>query len=66
MPDLHRLSPETYGIFKSIVLDGSLSSAGMASFSDVLTEEDADAIQAYLVREQRELREEEMDQERGG
>jgi quinohemoprotein ethanol dehydrogenase len=66
LPDLHRMSPETHGIFKAVVLDGALSDAGMASFSDVLTNEDVDAIQAYLVREQHELRreEEELRQER--
>ena len=60
-PDLYRLSAETHGQFESIVLGGSLSYAGMASFSDVLTVEDVDAIQAYLIREQRELRREERD-----
>ena len=59
-PDLHRLSAETHGNFESIVLRGSLAGAGMASFADVLTQADADAIQAYLVREQRKLREEEQ------
>ncbi len=58
-PDLHRLSPEVHGLFRSIVLDGTFSFAGMASFRDVLTEDDVDAIQSYLVREQRELRAEE-------
>ena len=59
-PDLHRLSAETHGNFESIVLRGSLASAGMASFADVLTRADVNAIQAYLVREQRKLREEEQ------
>ena len=59
-PDLHRLSAETHDLFESIVLDGSLASAGMASFADVLTAEDVAAIQAYLVREQRKLRQKEQ------
>ena len=59
-PDLHRLSAETHDLFQSIVLGGSLASAGMASFADVLTAEDVTAIQGYLVREQRKLREEEQ------
>ena len=58
-PDLHRLSAETHDLFESIVLGGSLASAGMASFADVLTAEDVAAIQGYLVREQRKLRAEE-------
>ncbi len=61
-PDLHRLSAETHSLFRSIVLEGSLSYAGMASFSDVLSSEDVDAIQSYLIREQRELRAEEQRQ----
>jgi quinohemoprotein ethanol dehydrogenase len=59
-PDLHRLTEETHAMFESIVLGGTLASAGMASFADVLAREDVDAIQAYLVREQRKLREEEQ------
>ncbi len=54
-PDLHRLSTETYGNFSSIVLGGVLSAAGMADFADVLDADDVAAIQAYLIREQREL-----------
>ncbi len=58
-PDLHRMNPETHGIFEAIVRGGSLADAGMASFSDVLSAEDVVAIQHYLVREQRALRAEE-------
>ncbi len=60
-PDLHRLTPETHGIFNQIVLDGAYAFGGMASFADVLDESDVAAIQAYLVREQRELRAEESE-----
>jgi hypothetical protein len=41
------------------VLGGTLASAGMASFADLLTQDEVHAIQAYLVREQRKLREDE-------
>jgi len=59
-PDLFRLSPETHAIFKDIVLGGRLSANGMASFADALTEQDVEALHAFLVREQRKLREEEL------
>jgi quinohemoprotein ethanol dehydrogenase len=59
-PDVHRLTAETHGMFRSIVLEGTLASAGMASFADVLTPADVDAIQAHLIREQRKLRAEEQ------
>jgi len=55
-PDLFGLPAQTHAAFDSIVRGGSLSSAGMASFADVVSEADAAAIQSYLVREQAELR----------
>jgi quinohemoprotein ethanol dehydrogenase len=57
-PDLFRLTPEVHKTFKDIVLGGILASNGMASFADVLNEQDTAAIQAYLVREQMKLRSE--------
>jgi quinohemoprotein ethanol dehydrogenase len=59
-PDLFRLTPEVHKIFKDIVHGGMLSANGMASFADVLSEQDVAAIQAFLVREQGRLRNEEM------
>jgi quinohemoprotein ethanol dehydrogenase len=59
-PDLHRLPPETHAVFDSIVLGGRLKQAGMASFADLLTPDQVKAIHAYLVREQRKLRAEEI------
>jgi mono/diheme cytochrome c family protein len=35
--------------WRSIVIDGALSSAGMVSFSKALTREDAAAIRAYVI-----------------
>jgi quinohemoprotein ethanol dehydrogenase len=55
-PDLFRLSPETHAAFDAIVRGGTLASAGMASFADVVSASDSAAIQAYLVREQAVLR----------
>jgi quinohemoprotein ethanol dehydrogenase len=52
-PDLTRLPAAVHEQFRTIVLGGALVSAGMASFSDVLSEADADAIHAYLIAEQR-------------
>jgi len=41
------LTPETHDAFNSIVLDGAYSYAGMASFSDILSKKDVEAIHAY-------------------
>ncbi len=59
-PDLFRLSAETHAKFDAIVRGGTLASAGMASFADVVSEADIAAIQAFLVREQAALRAEEQ------
>jgi quinohemoprotein ethanol dehydrogenase len=55
-PDLWNLSPATHAAFKSIVLDGALSYAGMPSFKDALSAEDVEAIQAFIVADETELR----------
>jgi quinohemoprotein ethanol dehydrogenase len=52
-PDLSKLPPEVHAMFKDIVLHGALAPMGMANFSDVLTEADADAIHAYLIDQER-------------
>jgi quinohemoprotein ethanol dehydrogenase len=59
-PDLFRLTPETHRAFDSIVRGGVLSANGMASFADVLSEDDVKAIHAFLVHEQARLRQEEQ------
>ncbi|MDT8760173.1 PQQ-dependent dehydrogenase, methanol/ethanol family [Sphingomonas psychrotolerans] len=48
--DLRRMSPETHKQFLDIVLRGARREKGMASFGDVLSTADAQAIQAYLAR----------------
>jgi len=47
--DLRYMSPETHEAFLDIVLRGIRSEQGMASFADILTKEQAEAIHAYLI-----------------
>ncbi|WP_109807253.1 PQQ-dependent dehydrogenase, methanol/ethanol family [Sphingosinithalassobacter portus] len=47
--DLRLMSPDTRSEFYDIVLHGARREKGMASFGDVLSQEDAEAIYAYLV-----------------
>jgi len=54
-PDLHRMPAETHAVFDSIVLGGKLAASGMASFADLLSADDAKALHAYFIREQRKL-----------
>jgi quinohemoprotein ethanol dehydrogenase len=48
-PDLRRLSAMLHAAFKDIVLRGVLAPAGMERFDDLISEEDADNIHAYLI-----------------
>jgi len=48
-PNLWNMSPSAHENFKDILLHGAFSYAGMAPFSDILSEEDADAIHAFLI-----------------
>jgi len=48
IPDLRRMSDATHGIFGEIVLDGIYLSNGMASFADVLSEQDVENVHHYL------------------
>jgi quinohemoprotein ethanol dehydrogenase len=47
--DLRHMAPETHQAFKAIVLQGAMLGLGMASFADVLSEADSEAIHAYLI-----------------
>jgi quinohemoprotein ethanol dehydrogenase len=47
--DLRWMTSETHADFMNIVLHGKLADRRMASFGDVLGEEEATAIQAYLI-----------------
>jgi quinohemoprotein ethanol dehydrogenase len=53
-PDLSLMSQLVHDDFRNIVLRGSRSFYGMANFSDVVTEKEADALHQYLVSVQRE------------
>ena len=53
VPDLLMLTPEKHALFKQIVHGGALAPRGMASFADVLSEGDVEAIHAYIVEEAR-------------
>ncbi|MFT5100851.1 MAG: quinohemoprotein ethanol dehydrogenase [Candidatus Azotimanducaceae bacterium] len=48
-PDLRYLSADKHAIFKQIVIEGAFINMGMPSFGDVLTAEDARAIQMYVL-----------------
>lgn len=48
--DLRRMSPATHAEFLDIVIGGKRREKGMASFADVLSQDDAAAIHAYLIR----------------
>lgn len=49
IPNLFTMPPEKHYLFKRILLEGLLESNGMANFSDMLNEEDVEALQAYIV-----------------
>jgi quinohemoprotein ethanol dehydrogenase len=49
MKDLRFMTPEAHAAFNDIVLKGTLADKGMASFADVLTPAQAEAIHAYLI-----------------
>jgi quinohemoprotein ethanol dehydrogenase len=47
--DLRHMSPQTHADFLAIVLGGKRAANGMASFSDVLSKEQAEALHQYLI-----------------
>lgn len=51
IPDLRHLPTAFHDNFNAIVLDGVMKKAGMVGFSDVLTEEQAFAIHAYILEQ---------------
>jgi quinohemoprotein ethanol dehydrogenase len=55
-PDLWNLPPGTHAAFQSIVHDGALSYAGMPSFKDALTVDDVNALQAFIIADEINLR----------
>lgn len=49
VPDLRRTTAATHSVFRQIVLQGALQARGMPTFGDVLSEKDADQLQAYIL-----------------
>ncbi len=47
-PNLWTMTPETHDAFMQIVREGAFAQAGMAAFGDVLSEQDARDIHAYI------------------
>jgi quinohemoprotein ethanol dehydrogenase len=47
--DLRHMTADTHGKFNQIVLEGLYLDKGMASFADLITQDQADAIHAYLI-----------------
>jgi quinohemoprotein ethanol dehydrogenase len=47
--DLRIMSPEAHAAFDRVVLEGTLLDQGMASFADLLSAPDVDAIHAYVI-----------------
>jgi quinohemoprotein ethanol dehydrogenase len=54
-PDLAKMPENTHQQFNTILLKGSLSAYGMASFADIIDEAKADALHQYLVQQQQKL-----------
>ena len=48
-PDLHRLTRAKHALFNDIVLKGLLRPLGMPQWDDVLSQNDVDAIHAYII-----------------
>ena len=56
IPDLRFMGIAKHNIFNDIVLGGVLKDAGMVSFADVINQDDASNIQAYIIAEGKRLR----------
>jgi quinohemoprotein ethanol dehydrogenase len=65
-PDLRRMSDGAHQAFKEIVLEGLLLPNGMPRWDDRLSEQDADAIHAYLIDLQGKTRAEELEKQKRG
>jgi quinohemoprotein ethanol dehydrogenase len=51
VPDLRLMPNNVWAFFDDGVLGGAMQDGGMASFKDVLTKEDVDAIKAYILEQ---------------
>ncbi|MEY3906747.1 MAG: hypothetical protein RIR59_1570, partial [Pseudomonadota bacterium] len=59
-PDLRRMQPGTHQAFRQIVLNGLLLPNGMPRWDDVLSDQDVDALHAYLIDLQAKTRADEV------
>ena len=60
LPDLRMMAEGTHLGFENIVLGGLLKANGMSSFSDLLSEEDAERVHQYIISRAKIDREEAM------
>ncbi len=51
VPDLRLVQAPIWGQYENIVLGGALADGGMASFKDVLSKDDVEAIRAYVLQQ---------------
>lgn len=65
-PDLRRMQPGTHQAFRQIVLNGLLLPNGMPRWDDVLSDQDVDALHAYLIDLQAKTRADEVQKIKGG
>lgn len=65
-PDLRRMQPGTHEQFHKIVRGGLLLANGMPRWDDRLSEADVDAIHAFLIDQQAQVRAEELAKQRNG
>jgi mono/diheme cytochrome c family protein len=49
LPDLRKVTEDKHAIWTTIVLDGGFSSKGMPGFAEVMTKEEALAVQQYIL-----------------
>jgi quinohemoprotein ethanol dehydrogenase len=56
LPDLRRMSPAVKEHFQDIVRGGMLEDNGMASFGDLLSEQDVQDIYSYIIKRARQDR----------
>jgi quinohemoprotein ethanol dehydrogenase len=56
LPDLRRLTPATPALFTSIVQGGAYTTKGMGRFDDALSPADIEAVHAYLIDQQWQLK----------
>lgn len=56
IPDLRYMAPGKHTVFEDIVLGGLLKDKGMVGFADVLTKEEAKAVQQYIIAEAHKLK----------